>query len=241
MIQHTAFYAELPKTILYPATRFSKRGRSHFGRGFLIALSILYFWANTSQACWLYQVTLSGVPTFSGVAGGPVFTHNAHLLITQTPITPANQTTNGENPFDIGIFTVEASPFVGVAGALYFATNTSLSEFYLGSANQGSALDLAFVDWDPSNRELVVVLDGDNSGLPSARFGVNNIYNLTSGITAQIHNILTGGVNIQFSGDFLVIGGSILLGGSSGFGGPFVSSGYQASFSGVFLQNFLCQ
>jgi len=186
----------------------------------------------------VYQVAINGSTTFSGAAGGPPFSHTAYLILTP-PFNRAPETHNGVNPFDVGIFTTEANPFDGVAGALYFATNTSLSEAVIQTADQGSNLDLAFVDWDPDTRELFVALDGDNSGLPNARLGVLNIYNSTTGVTAQIHNILTGTVSMKFSNNDADVNGNILFGGSSGFGGPFVSSEYQAEFSGVFVQN--CQ
>jgi hypothetical protein len=75
----------------------------------------------------VYQITLNGITTFSGVAGGPPFSHTAVLVLTP-PFNPAPETNNGVNALDVGIFTLTGNPFLGVAGALYFATNTALSE-----------------------------------------------------------------------------------------------------------------
>jgi hypothetical protein len=203
-----------------------------------MTLGVVFLWASYAQACWVYQITINGITTFSGVAGGPLFSHTAFLVLT-APFNPAPETNNGVNALDVGIFTITGNPFLGVAGALYFATNTSLSEAVIGTSTAGSNLDLAFVTWAPTTSELFVALDGDSSGLPHARFGVLNIYNSTTSVTAQIHNILTGTVLLQFSNNFSNVAGNILFGGSSGFGGPFVSSEYRAAFSGLFLQS--CQ
>ncbi len=71
---------------------------------------------------------------------------------------------------------------------------------------------------DQAKKSVNIQLDGNITGLPRARLNVLNIYNLTSGVTAQIHNILDGTIDISFDGEN--IQGAIDLGGCSGFQGP---------------------
>lgn len=121
-----------------------------------------------------------------------------------------------------------------MADSLYFSTNTSLSEAVIPTTTQGSRIDLAFVGWEPATRIISVALDET-----VARLGALNIFNATTDFTAQSHNVLAGTVETQFLNNDANVQGVILLGGSSGFSGPDVSSEYQAEFSGVFLQSCL--
>ncbi len=181
----------------------------------LMILCILLFSTSYTQACWLYDVTINGSVTFSGTPAAPPFSHRTLMVVTG-PITSSSQTTNGVNPLDLGLFTYDpANPFLGVAGALYFATNTALSEAVIETAARGSAIDLAFVAWDPNTRTLSVALDEIN-----ARLGVLNIFNATTGVTAQVHNILAGTVELQFSDSFQSFSGAILLGAARALGAP---------------------
>jgi hypothetical protein len=157
-------------------------------------------------------------------------------LETFVTINPAPEIDNGVNPIDVAIITDGniASPLVGVAGALWFGTNTSLC--VLVSCTIGaSGIDIAFVQVDAAARQVLITVDGNVFGLPAARLNTFNIYNVTSGVTAQIHNVLAGEVFIQFSNDDQSVSGTIALLGSSGFGGPTPTSQYVANFSGTLI------
>jgi hypothetical protein len=220
-----------------PAVVWETFGKRFNGMNlFLLALLFVSASYSHAQVCSVYDVTINGQVTFSGAPAAPPFAHRAFLYVTDL-FTPDPQTTNGPNPADIGFFTLDpANPFLGVAGALYFATNTSLSEAVIPTTTQGSGIDLAFVAWEPTTQVLSVAVDETR-----ARLGVLNIFNATTGVTAQIHNVLAGMVEMQFSPNFANVGGTILLGGSSGFAGPGMGSEYQAQFSGGFLQSCLPQ
>jgi hypothetical protein len=158
------------------------------------------------------------------------FIQEADIVIVPT-IDPTDALNNGVNPIDIGIFTT-TSPIIGNAGALYFGTNTSLSSL-VGSNQGASALDITFVTVNNSVGQIGIQIDGNAFGLPSARLGTFNIFNLTDGVTAQIHNVLAGTVSLQLSNGGQSIQGTIQLGGSSGFSGGNVTSLYSATFTGT--------
>lgn len=174
-----------------------------------------------------YRIVING----QGLPSAVPFSLEADLIFTVTlDLTAA--TNNGINPVDVAIFTT-ASPIIGTAGALYFGTNTSLSALR-GSNLGASNIDIAFVEVTPDNTGIVITVDGNVFGLPNARLNTFNIYNITTDIiTAQIHNILAGTIQIQLSPDGQSVGGTIALGGSSGFAGPGITSEYQATFSGT--------
>lgn len=172
-----------------------------------------------------YNIIISGQASFSGVPG-LAFQQVGAMVVTPTVAAPVFN--NGTNPVDIGIFT-NVSPIIGAAGAIYFGTNTSLSSL-VGSNLAASAIDIAFVQVSQAGR-IEIAVDGNAFGLPSSRLGTFNIYNLTSGVTAQIHNVLAGNIVINFNGNQVT--GTINLGGSSGFAGPNITSEYRANFSGT--------
>ncbi len=169
-----------------------------------------------------YNIVVTGQGNF-----GPPFQQSASLFIVPTIADGTQQ--NGVNPVDVAIFTNQ-SPIVGAAGALYFATNTSLTSL-IGSNLGASAIDVAFVQVNQANRSVSIQIDGNVFGIPAARLNTLNIYNLTTGLFAQIHNILAGTVNFNLNGD--QVQGTIELGGSSGFQGPSISSLYVANFRGT--------
>lgn len=174
----------------------------------------------------LYNIVLSGQASFSGVPGQS-FQVPGVLVLRPTNSEP--QLDNGVNPVEVGIFT-NASPIVGAAGALYFGTNTALSR-EVGFRQGEIGIDIAFVE--VRGQRVRVTVDGNAFGLPAARLGTFNIYNLTSGVTAQIHNVLAGTIDVQFNDGAQTVNGTIQIGGSSGFGGPTVTSEYTASFTGT--------
>jgi hypothetical protein len=180
-----------------------------------------------------YQITITGEGSFSGTPSGYPFSINAVLVVTPT-IDTSEVVNNGVNPVDVGIFTT-VSPIVGQAGALWFGTNTSLCSL-VGCSNGGSGIDIAFVDGiaDPNagTAEVNITVDGNAFGLPNARLATFNIYNLTTDLTAQIHNVLAGTVLLQITDGGQSVSGTINLGGNSGFDGPGITSEYLANFSG---------
>jgi hypothetical protein len=91
------------------------------------------------------------------------------------------------------------------------------------------------VQFDPATGQALIRVDGNIFGLPAARLNTFNMYNLTSGVIAQIHNVLGGQILIQFSPDGQSVSGNIALLGSSGFGGPTPTSQYVATFSGTLV------
>ena len=111
-----------------------------------------------------------------------------------------------------------------------------MSEAVIPTTTQGSGIDLTLVAWEPTTQVLSVTVDDTRT-----RLGVLDIFNATTGVTAQSHNVLAGMVELPFSPNFATVGGTILLGSSSGFAGPGASSEYQAQFSGSFLQTCLQQ
>lgn len=171
-----------------------------------------------------YQISIEG----EGYVGGLVSRFQIQAILVTTPTIEDGTQRNGINPIEIGIFT-DPNPIVGHAGALYFGTNTSLSSL-VGSRLRASAMDVAFVSIDQRANSVHVRLDGDIFGLPTARLNTFNIYNLTTGLFAQIQNVLAGEINIIFNGDD--VNGDISLGGSSGFTGPSITSQYLATFAG---------
>ena len=142
---------------------------------------------------------------------------------------PSAASGNGVNPVDVGIKTA-TSPIVGSAGALLFGTNVGLAA-QLGSSAivVPSAVDVASVSL--SGGHIEAQIDGDAYGQPTARVNYLNIYNVTSSVAAQVHNVLAGTLTLDVDGSR--IDGQIDLQGSSGFGGPQVSSYYRASVSGT--------
>jgi hypothetical protein len=77
---------------------------------------------------------------------------------------------------------------------------------------------------------LDVRLDGDALAQPTARINYLNIYNVTTSVVAQVHNVLAGTLVTDISARG--ISGEIRLQGSSGFDGPGISSYYTATFTG---------
>lgn len=130
------------------------------------------------------------------------------------------------NPLDFGLFT-EVSPIVGQAGALWFATNTAFCE--LVNCSVSGIADLATVQAQRVEQgiEAVALANTGTTG-----YGTLNIYNLTSGVAAQVHHVMGGGVHFILDEEQEAIFGEIALDGSSGFGGPGVTSRYTAQFSG---------
>jgi hypothetical protein len=197
----------------------------HISRWGWLALLTVVLAAHNAQAA-LYAITITDGVSFSVPAS----------LVTFGTINPAPEIDNGVNPIDVAIITDGnvANPLVGVAGALWFGTNTSFCVL-VNCTIGASGIDIAFVQVDTVSGQVLITVDGNVFGLPAARLNTFNIYNVTSGVTAQIHNVLGGEVFIQFSSDGQSVSGRIALLGSSGFGGPTPTSQYVADFSGTLI------
>lgn len=179
----------------------------------------------------VYSINITG-QGFYGSIPDQTFQVQGALVIVPTQDPGSEYTVqNGINIVDIGIFT-NANPLLGVAGALYFGSNTALCQF-LGCNTSASAIDVSYVNFDSVNQKLEVVLDGNAFGLPASRFAVFNIYNLRTSLVTQIQHILAGAVTIDFKNEGKTVSGTIELGGSSGFGGPNITTQYLAYFEGT--------
>jgi hypothetical protein len=166
-------------------------------------------------------------------AGGTVstFAVNAALVVVPTIDPQAIGVRNGPNPVDVAIIT-NASPLQGEAGALWFGTNTAFCSL-VGCTTGASAIDTTIVVVDSARDTVTITVDGDIFGQPTARLNIFNIFNIRTGVTAQIYNVLAGEITIQFADRGRSVSGTIDLGGNSGFSGPAVTTEYSATFSGT--------
>lgn len=120
---------------------------------------------------------------------------------------------NGRNIRDVGIFV--GSPFANPqAGSVWFATNTTVfSDVGIGNVNQRLAsLDVAYVT--VNERDGTVSIRVDDQSI--ARTSQLNSFNVKSGLTANVYQILAGGVDLRFSSDGLQVSGML----------DFIGSGY---------------
>jgi hypothetical protein len=137
---------------------------------------------------------------------------------------------NDINVVDIGVKT-DTSPLDGHSGALWFGTNTSImGDLDLGVIPNGASVDIVSerVEADVIYADVIMEL---------SRLNTLNLYNVDTadenGSGAQINNILVGTVSIRFAPDGSAIAGRIDVGGTSGMGGPTMSSEYHAALSGA--------
>lgn len=174
-----------------------------------------------------YSVTISGNVHVG--SGKTIFSQKSTVYLRRT-IDTTNVANNGINPVDVGIKTA-ASPLSGSAGALWFATNTSLSaEIGSSAVIASSKVDVAYVSINGG--KVTANVDGNAMGLPSARINYLNVFNAKSGLTAQIYNVLSGRVTASVTSKGKSISGTIDLTGSSGFSSGAATTRYVATFSG---------
>ncbi len=150
------------------------------------------------------------------------------VLVT-APYDAVGGSNNDVNVIDIGVKT-DTSPLVGISGALWFGTNTSImADLDLGVIPNGGSVDIVSerVEEDVIYADVIMELSPINT---------MNLYNVDTadehGAGAQLNNILVGTVSIRFAPDGSAIAGRIDVGGTSGTGGPTVSSEYHAALSG---------
>lgn len=150
------------------------------------------------------------------------------VLVT-APYDAIGGSNNDINVVDIGVKS-DTSPLEGHSGALWFGTNTSImSDLDLGVIPNGASVDIVSerVEEDVVYADVIVEL---------SRINTLNLYNVdtadVNGAGAQINNILVGTISIRFAPDGSAIAGRIDVGGTSGMGGPTVSSEYHAALAG---------
>jgi hypothetical protein len=150
------------------------------------------------------------------------------VLVT-APYDAIGGSNNDVNLIDIGVKT-DTSPLVGVSGALWFGTNTSImGDLDLGVIPNGGSVDIVSerVEDDVVYADVIMELSPVNT---------LNLFNVdtadANGGGAQINNVLTGTVSIRFAADGSSIAGRVDVGGTSGMGGPTVSSEYHAALAG---------
>lgn len=176
-----------------------------------------------------YAITIEGAAYFSGAPSGETWTLPAVLIVVPT-IDVTGVIDNGLNAIDYAIVT-EASPNLGVAGALNFFSNTGLC-YVVDCSVSASAIDIVHLTAGRPG-SIVVESEIDEN---VARLATLNVYNLRSDIVAQVHNVLAGIVRFEISADRGTVSGEISLAGTDGFGAGTPNTGYEATFAGTLLQ-----
>lgn len=186
----------------------------------------------------VYDVKITG-RTFIGNTNVPTeqtsyspvqnFTLRGKLVVLPTRDTSGANFKNGVNPRDIGLFV--GSPAANPqAGAIWFATNTKVfSDVGKGSRSQSAALDVAFVNLNSQAGAINIKVDSN-----AARTSQLNTFNVQSGLTANVYQIVAGNMTINFKG-----GGESISGALDLIGSGFIYSGstrIQATVTGS-LQN----
>jgi len=166
----------------------------------------------------VYDVKITG-RTFFGNTNVPTeqtyysaaqnFTLRGKLVVLPTRDTSGANFNNGVNPTDIGLFV--GSPAANPqAGAIWFATNTKVfSDVGKGNRSQRAAIDVAFVNLDSQAGAINIKVDSN-----AARTSQLNTFNVRSGLTANVYQIVAGSMTINFKGRGESITGALDLIGS---------------------------
>ncbi|MBW7883109.1 MAG: hypothetical protein H3C34_10805 [Caldilineaceae bacterium] len=170
----------------------------------------------------VYDVVISGT-TYFGNTNFPSsstrysayqdFTLRGALVVLPTRDTSGVNFNNGSNARDIGIFV--GSPLSSPqSGSLWFATNTTIfADVGVGNSIPGNAsLDIAYVSVDERGGALSVWVDDQSI----ARTSQLNMFNVKSGLTANVYQVLAGGVELSFGSGGRQVSGAL----------DFVGSGY---------------
>jgi hypothetical protein len=173
----------------------------------------------------LYSIRISGQTSYGS------FVRNGALLVTpRIRAAGGVNFANGPNAREVGLFSGRP-PSSPEQGAIWFATNTAIFQRVgIGNVNQGlAALDVAYVTAGPSS--LRVRIDGDFYGLPAARTALLNCMNASSGVLANVYQLIGGTMVVAFRGRR----GSRVSGAVSFVGNGYIepgSSPYRATFVG---------
>lgn len=170
----------------------------------------------------VYDVTISGT-TYFGNTNFPRsdtrytpqqdFTLRGVLVVLSTRDRSGVNFDNGVNARDIGL-KVGSPASAPRAGSVWFATNTTVfADMGVGNALQKHAsLDTAFVTVNDASNRIRIVVDDESV----ARTSQLNSFNVKSGLTANVYQILAGGMELRFSSNGSRVSGSL----------DFIGSGY---------------
>ncbi len=195
-----------------------------------LALSLLSWSPATTQAATssaipktaTYDITITGTTYFGNTNfPGPstrysayqTFTLRGLLVVLPTRDRSGVNFANGRNARDVGIFV--GRPFSSPqAGAVWFTTNTTVfADVGIGNVNQRLAsLDVAYVT--VAERDGTISVRVDDQAI--ARTSQLNSFNVKSGLTANVYQILGGGMELRFSSNGRQVSGNL----------DFIGSGY---------------
>ena len=176
-----------------------------------------------------YNIQFSG-NTFGGYY--PFNRNGCMILAPRIPGAGNVNLNNGANIVEVALFS--GTPFSTDRGAVWYGTNTAMCQYgNTGCSTYDSALDVAYTQWYPEYRALVVEVDGrfyNNSAAGNSILNMLNIFNATGSFTSQSYRIISGYMVIYFSEDWSRTGGEILFYGSSMNG--YAPVEYRAQFGG---------
>jgi hypothetical protein len=177
---------------------------------------------STIPSVAVYDIVISGA-TYFGDTNFPGsatrysayqnFTLQGALVVLPTRDASGVNFDNGRNVRDVGIFV--GSPFASPqAGAVWFATNTTVfADVGIGNVNQRLAsLDVAYVTVNERSGAIGVRVDDQSI----ARTSQLNSFNVKSGLTANVYQILGGGMELRFNRRGSQVSGAL----------DFIGSGY---------------
>ena len=150
-----------------------------------------------------------------------------HLTPTIEPSWP---TENGDNPAELALLT-DQGPYVGVAGGLWFMTNTGLCH-HISCKKDLGAFDSAHTSLSIQGRHPVLFAHVDEMLARSFRDILWNSFSLDTGVTAPIYWVLSGQVQATFDPDWAYVNGTVNLGGASTMDAEAATRTYQAAFEG---------
>lgn len=158
----------------------------------------------------IYQVTISGV------ASGWSFTRTAYLAVSQT-VDTVNASGTGLNPREFTL--LSGNPISSPSrGAIQFSTNTGV----LGAR---ARLDVAYVSANTRTGAVSINL------APNVSRGSSfELFNVNSGLTANVYFISSGRMNLQFSNNGQRVSGTAAF---LGNGALFGTASYAIQISGV--------
>jgi len=178
--------------------------------------------ARAIPATAVYDITITGT-TYFGNTNFPssatryspahTFTLRGTLVVLPTRDRNGVNFDNGRNARDVGIFV--GSPFSSPqAGSVWFATNTTVfADVGIGNVNQRLAsLDVAYVTVNERGNTIGIRVDDQSI----ARTSQLNSFNVKSGLTANVYQILAGGMDLAFAKDGRQVSGAL----------DFIGSGY---------------
>lgn len=170
----------------------------------------------------VYDVTISGT-TYFGNTNFPHsntrytpqqnFTLRGTLVVLPTRDRSGVNFDNGVNARDVGL-KVGSPASAPKAGSVWFATNTTVfANMGVGNILQRYAsLDVAYVEVNDKKNQINIVVDDQSV----ARASQLNSFNVKSGLTANMYQILAGSMWLRFSSNGSRVDGAF----------DFVGSGY---------------